>query len=160
MAQADELQSASMTQRLVSYRAGSGGEPLPVESTPVRKPSVALLSPATRSPNAHGPQRTFANGSNVGLRQVHLAPNRVSLNPAHDMCGLANFDTVADASGTQDASELRTAQNRASRSGLTKFACRETVLIYWTRNTALFERISSTGRRASKAHYKIGIPSR
>src|SRR5216684_3865600 len=124
VAQADEVQSASMTQRRVSYRAGSGGEPLPVESTPVRKPSVALLSPATRSPNAHGPQRTFANGNNLCLRQVHLAPNRVSLNPAHCMCGLPNYDTVEDASHTREQSDMRTAQNRASRSRLTKFACR------------------------------------
>src|ERR1700747_1563643 len=124
MAQADGLQSASMTQRLVSSRARRGGEPLPVESTPARKPSVALLSPATRSPNAHGPQRTFANGSNVGLRPVHLAPNRVSLNPAHLMCGLPHFDTVADAPHTPNASVPQTAKNRASRSGLTKFACR------------------------------------
>src|SRR5258707_441415 len=147
MAQADELHSASMTQRLVSYRAGSGGEPLPVESTPVRKPSVALLSPATRSPNAHGPQRTFANGSNAGLRQVHLASNRVSLKLAHCMRGLLRFDTVVDLWQTprRVGTASANSQNHASRSGLIKFACRETVLIYWTRNTALFERISSTG---------------
>ena len=145
VAQADEVQSASMRQRLMSSPAESGGEPLPVESTLAKMTSLALLSQANPPPNAHGPQSTFANGSNAGLRQVHLASNRVSLNPVHCLCGLANFDTVADASHTRDASELRTAQNRASRSGLTKFAYRETVLIYWTRNTALFERIPSTG---------------
>src|SRR6266481_5508814 len=96
VAQAAEVQSASMTQRLVSYPAGSGREPLPAESVLARKSSVALLLPATCSPNAHGPQRTFANGSNVGLRQVHLASNRVSLNPAHCMRGLVRFDAVAD----------------------------------------------------------------
>src|SRR6266481_3617766 len=89
--QADEVQSASMTQRLVSYPARSGGEPLPVESTPARKSLVALLSPATHSPNAHGPERTFPNGSNVGLRQVRLASNRVSLKPAHCLRGFPRF---------------------------------------------------------------------
>src|SRR5882724_2436061 len=147
VAQADEVQSASMTQRLVSYPAGSGGEPLPVESTPARNSSVALSSPATRSPNTHGPQRTFANGSNVGLWQVHLASNRMSFKPAHCMRGLPRFAIVADASQTQRRVGTASAncQNHASRSGLIKFACRETVLIYWTRNTALFERNSSTG---------------
>src|SRR5229473_1277843 len=96
-AQADEVQSASMRQRLVSSPAGSGGEPLPVESTLAKMASVVLLSQATRSPNAHGPQRTFANGSNAGLRQVHLASNRVSSKPDHCMRGLSYFCTVADA---------------------------------------------------------------
>src|SRR6266851_8304017 len=162
VAQADEVQSASMRQRLVSSPAGSGGEPLPVESTLAKMTSLALLSQATPSPNAHRPQSTFANGSNAGLRQVHLASNRVSLKPAHCMRGLLRFDTccrpLAD-TGTRwnCICEL---PNHASRSGLIKFACRETVLIYWTRNTALFERMSSAGRKASKAHYKIGILSR
>src|SRR5216683_5063873 len=162
VAQADEVQSASMRQRLVSSPAGSAGEPLPVESTLAKMTSLALLSQATRSPSAHGPQRTFANGSNAGLRQVHLASNRVSLKPAHCMRGLLRFDTAADPWRTprRVGSASANCQNHASRSGLIEFACRETALIYWTRNTVLFERNSSAGRKASKVHYKIGILSR
>src|SRR5437879_614047 len=50
--------------------------------------------------------------------------------------------------------------NHESRPGPIQVACRETAPRYWTRNTALFERNSSTGRKALKAHYKIGIFSR
>jgi hypothetical protein len=71
----------------------------------------------------------------------------VSLKPAHCLRGLPHFDTVAHA--WQTVKRVGTAsancQNHASRSGLIKFSCRETVPIYWTRNTALFERNSSTG---------------
>src|SRR5258706_5815272 len=112
VAKADQVQPASMTQHLVSYPAGSGGEPLPVESTLARKSSVALLSPATHSPNAHGPQKTLASGSNVVLRQVHLVSNLVSSKPDHCMRGLSYFDTVADASHTPAASVPRTAEIR------------------------------------------------
>jgi hypothetical protein len=63
------------------------------------------------------------------------------------MRGLPHLDTVADP--WQVPKRVATAsancQNHAGRSGLIKFACRETVLIYWTRNTALFERNSSAG---------------
>src|SRR6266404_1158629 len=107
VAQADEVQSASMTQHLVSYPAGNGGELLPVESTLARTSSMALLSPATHSPNARALKRTFANGNNVGLRQVHLASNRASLKPAHCMRGLPRFDTVADVSQTRTAKITR-----------------------------------------------------
>src|SRR5206468_6474356 len=62
----------------------------------------------------------------------------------------------------RSASELRsrTCQHHASRSGLTEFACKETVLIYWSHKTALCKRSSSTGRKVLKGHYKIHISSR
>jgi hypothetical protein len=65
---------------------------------------------ARRSPNTHGPQRTFTYGSNVGLGQVRLASNRVSLNPGHCRCELPHFDTVADAPHTPNTSLPRTAK--------------------------------------------------
>jgi len=142
-AQVAEVPTAAMTHRLAGYPAGCGGTPLPVESTLAKMPSLALLSQATRFPNAHAPQRTLANGNTAGLQQVHFASNRVSLKPAHCMRGLLRFDTVADP--WQIPQRSRTCQNHASRSELTEFACRETVLIYSSHKTALCKRSSSTG---------------
>src|SRR5207245_105361 len=95
-AQVAVVPTVAVTQRLAGYPVGCGGAPLSVESTLAKMPFLALLSQATRFPNAHAPQRTLANGNIAGLQQVHLASNRVSLKPAHCMRGLLPFDTVAD----------------------------------------------------------------
>jgi len=62
-----------MTHRLAGYPADVVERPLPAESTLAKMPSLALLSQATRFPNAHAPQNSRERNT-AGLQQVHLRP--------------------------------------------------------------------------------------